>query len=274
MRTLNALVIIPLLAVSQAIAQPEESIVFNYAIDLYEKKDFEEAAAAFEKFMKDFPNSVLKARAHYNVGVCFRDKKDYEKAKYVFLELLEQDYNERDENSLMEPYTLYKHHACRTLAQIALDEKKYDEAENYIQLFAKKYPYQHFCGNEWAAFDMYKAVMLAKVYEGTGRTHDALKELVPHLFNDQLASNEEVRDQLSLILERHFTRSAIQHEMNAALESLRIEKKNKRSSPVMRFFNIEVSLRDYAEDENKLNEDPILYYRKIARENDFFRKYL
>ena len=251
-------------------AQSEESMVFGYAFDLYEQQKFEDAAISLQKFLRDFPKSELKGRAHYNLAICYKDLKDNQKAKAVFQEILDQDYNERDENSLMEPYTLYKHHSCRALASMALEEKNYKEAEKYIHLFDKKYPYQHFCGNEWSAYDMYKAVMLAKVYEATNRTDQAMKELIPYIFSNALASNEGVLEELSTILDKHFTKADIRAEMNKAIESLTIEKKKKETIATIQLFNVNVAVEYYEDTKGDGKE----FYKEIVRKSEFFKKYL
>lgn len=261
---------LPLISIAQS---KEEEIVFEYAVDLFNEGKFQDAANSFKKFMKDFPQSELKGRAHYNIALCYTELKNYAQAKTTFLEILNEPYNEKDENSLMEPYTLYKHHACRMLAFIALDEKQYEEAEKYINLFDKKYPYQHFCGNEWAAYHMFKAVMLAKVYAGTNRVAKAIEILVPHSFENGLASNARVLDELDTIVSQNFTKEEIKAELNRALTSMAVSRKKKETIVTIKLFNVEVNV-DFYWQHPEPGKSAVEHYKDIIRSNPFFKKYL
>ena len=260
----------PVSSVAQA---KEEKIVFEYAVDLFQNAKHQEAADSFKKFMADFPKSRLKGRAHFNLALSFRALGDTARAKATFHEILEMNYNEKDENSLMEPYTLYKHHSCRMLALIALNEHDYTAAERYIEMFDKKFPYQHFCGNEWAAYNMFKAVMLARVYTGTNRFEKALQALVPYTFSDALASNQEVLEELEVILRREYTKPEIKAELLNAIESLQVTQKKNRTVATITLFKTNVEVEDYAfEKESK--ESALEHYKKVVMSNEFFKKYL
>lgn len=251
----------------------EEKIVFEYAVDLFQNEKHQEAANSFKKFMADFPKSRLKGRAHFNLALSFRALGDTARAKVTFHEILQMGYNEKDENSLMEPYTLYKHHSCRMLALMALDEHDYTAAERYIEMFDKKFPYQHFCGNEWAAYDMFKAVLLAKVYTGTNRFEKAVKTLVPYTFSDALASNEKVLEELEVIVRREYTKPEIKAELINAIESLQVTQKKDRTIATITLFKTNVEVEDYFL-EKETNESAVEHYKKLVMSNGFFKKYL
>lgn len=251
----------------------EEKIVFDYAVDLLENEKYQDAADTFSKFLTDFPDSPLKGRAHFNLALSFKYLGDLTRAKATFLEILRMPYNERDENSLMEPYTLYKHHACRMLAFIAMDEQDYQSAERYITMFDKKFPYQHFCGNEWAAYNMFKAVMLAQVYAATNRSQKALETLAPYTFSNALASNERVLEELEIIVRREFTKDEIKAELIRALESLQVKQRKGETMATIMLFNVSVEVEDYSEPRNG-NEPPAEHYKRIVKSNQLFKRYL
>ena len=251
----------------------EEEIVFEYAVDLFQSEKNQDAADSFGRFIEGFPDSPLKGRAHYNLALSFKELGDGARAKTIFHEILAMPYNERDENSLMEPYTLYKHHSCRMLASIALDEQNYKEAEHYIKMFDKKFPYQHFCGNEWAAYKMFKAVMIARVYTGMNQPQRAIKTLAPFTFSDALASNEEVLETLESTVRREFTKDEIKAELTRAIESLQVTQANDRTTAAMMLFNVKVEVEDFYMDKDA-NESDLEHYRRIVRSNEFFKKYL
>src|SRR5690349_4844456 len=99
--------------------------------------------------MKEYPQSPAKDDAHFNIGYIQFNLRQYKEAASTFHEILNMSYNELADNSLMEPYKLYKHNSARYLAEISLEVKEWKDAERYIHMYDKEYPYQHFCGNEW-----------------------------------------------------------------------------------------------------------------------------
>ena len=250
-----------------------DQVLFDQAVRRFEDEDYAGAAEDFRQFMTRFPQSQLLARSHYNLALTYDRMNDFETSKKLFLEILEQPYNERDENGLMEPYTQYKHHSCRHLAAIALRENDYKSAEKYIHLFDKKYPYQHFCGNEWSAYDMFKAVMKARVYEGTDEVRKAMEELLPFIFSDALASNDDVLDELSGILERNYTRDSIQQEFKSALMSLEVKETKKNTSVTILLYGVTIQVQDFFF-EQAADVSGKEHYQKIVEENALFKKFL
>jgi tetratricopeptide (TPR) repeat protein len=218
---------------------------FDEAYKFYEDGDLENALVTFYEFMRVYPESHLVARAHFNIGCVSRELKRVEGAKAAFLEILDKEYDEMDPNSLMEPYALYKHHSCRHLAEIFLEEKNYKEAEKYIQHFDKVYPYQHFCGNEWAAYDIYKATMEARVLEGKQKHERAIAVLLPEIFENGLASNDYLLDELIGILNRHFTNDEIQGELRNALSSLKVESKKRGDVATIKLYGHDIVVNEY-----------------------------
>jgi tetratricopeptide (TPR) repeat protein len=254
--------------------QKEDEQAFEVAIEFYEAENYQEAERKFSEVMSLFPNSGLKPRAHFNLALTYCVLKDYDKAEATFLEILDQPYNETDDNSLMEPYTLYKHHACRNLAFIAIEKKNFALAEQYIEKFDKKFPYQHFCGNEWAAYDMFKSVMRAKVYAGTGRINKALDVLVPRVFTNALASNENLLMEMIAILESNFTQEQIRTELTKAIASLTIERKKKERVAFITLFGVKAEVEDSYFDPRMQNQSDTEYFEKIVKENMLFKKFL
>jgi hypothetical protein len=170
----------------------------------------------------------------------------------------------------MEPYTLYKHHSCRKLAEIALTEKDYNAAEKYIRMFDKEYPYQHFCGDEWSAYDMYKAVMLCKAHEGKGEIKKAMQVLLPYIFSDALASNREVIRELTRLLEANFTKEQNKQEFTRALSSLSLKENRKEVRATIELYGVKVEVEDYFFDpKSNANE----YFQQKVKENELFQKF-
>src|SRR5690349_8226543 len=90
-----------------------DDLAFQNAISLYEDGRENDALLAFYEFMNLYPQSPLRGRTHYNIGYIQFERHNYQAAATAFKQILDEDYNERDSNSLMEPYMLYKHQSCR-----------------------------------------------------------------------------------------------------------------------------------------------------------------
>ena len=275
MKTLSFLVIVSLCIVQKIFAQEEpkteDEIFFERGIEHFEQQYYIGAAEEFEAFLTKFPKSPLLGRAHYNLALSHFRLRNYQTAKKVFHQILDQPYNEQDENDIMEPYTLYKHHSCRKLAEIALQEMDYNAAEKYIRMFDKEYPYQHFCGNEWSAYAMYKAVMQGKVYQGKGETKKAMQVLLPYIFSDALASNQEVLRELSHLLETAFTKEQNQQEFTRALASLEVKENKKEPRATIELYGVKVEVEDYFFD---TKTDAKEYFQKKVKEHELFQKFL
>lgn len=253
-----------------------EGKLFDQAWQHFDAGDFLTAAAEFDLIMKQYPKSNLVARAHFNKALCYYNYKDFVTSEKIFTEILDARYNEKDPNGLMEPYALYKHRTCRYLADLALKRNDYVVAEKYIHLFDKKYPYRHFCGNEWSAYAMFKAVMLAKVYSGTGQIQKAMEVLLPHIFSDMLASNEGVLHEVENILETHYSKTDVGVEFEKALSTLTLKSIKKRTAWCITLYHVEIEVEGFpiGEEENgkKLSEED--QYKQIVLNNALFKRFL
>ena len=246
---------------------------FEKAYAYFDDGDLSNAALEFRKFIEEYPQSQMVPRAHYNVAYINYQLKDYGTAKTIFQEILTKPYNEHDLNSLMEPYTLFKHRSSRHLAEIAILEKDYESAEEYIEMFDKKYPYKHFCGNEWAAYHQEVALMRAQVYEGMNQLQKALEVLLPRTFNEFLVSNDEVLDRLIYLLENNYSKESIREELTSSLKSLKVEV---NGNATLMLYGVKVQIWTPRPTEGRLTKDFTgqEYYRDIARENRLYKTFL
>jgi tetratricopeptide (TPR) repeat protein len=251
----------------------EDQLAFDKAFALYDSGTHEQAVLAFSDFMERYPRSPLRARAHFNVAYLYHELHYDAKAAAVFKEILNEGYNENDENSLMEPYTLYKHNSCRHLAEIYLEQKDFAQAETSMEMFDKEYPYQHFCGNEWAAYDHYKATMYARLYAGKGQYGRAVRNLVPYTFDNDLASNAGLLHELVLILRTHYTTAEIQAELRHALTTLSMRAKKGEVQARLTLFGEKVNVTpDYFNPNIDFNS--LEGYKVVVNENELFKTFL
>lgn len=155
-----------------------------------------ESIKKYKELIKKYPNSHHFFNALNNMALAELSLgKEYE-ALLTFKRILTSEVNEIDNlglgsEKLFEPYTNYKNRAALNIALLHLKWKNYKLAIDYLDL-TKNYPFQHFCGNAHEAIKLYKIELYAKAYIGLNDKNSALNILLPELFNDALADNEEI----------------------------------------------------------------------------------
>lgn len=271
MKKLLVIMLLPLVAAAQSKKPSEDERAFDNAYQLVSDGKQEEALDAYRSFMKTHPKSSLKPRAHFNAAYLAFALGNLTEARDTFLEILDMGYDEREENSLMEPYALYKHNSAVYLAEISLQVKDWDAAKKYIHMFDKIYPYQHFCGNEWAAYHTMKARMDARLFEGQGRNDDAVRALAPHLFGNGLASVAGAQSDLRDLLRRNYSDEEIRKELNSALASSRIIRKKQSISGQITFFGVVIDIDTPSWDDPEITRDGML---ELVKENPVFAAFL
>ncbi|TCJ17598.1 hypothetical protein EPD60_05230 [Flaviaesturariibacter flavus] len=202
----------------------------------FNDSNFVAATKLYRTVARRTGNDALFGHALYNLGVTYYRRNLPDSAKECFRRLLFFDLDEfdrggRGEGIMGEPYAQYKHNSCEMLATIALKESDYGLALEYIRKFDVEYPYQHFCGNEYKAFDYYLATMYARAYCGLGDTARAISVLLPHVFDEGLASNAAVLRLLLPLLRSRYDLAQLSGELYEAAGRLQTgsEKINGRS---------------------------------------------
>lgn len=223
------ILLLTLLLSIQAIAQENnaktETEWFDELMETYYDGDFMTAYLGLGQFIDKYPNSDLVPRATFNQAFLLRELGKDNEAKMILKRILNSEYNEYDSyGGIMEQYALYKNRSAKHLAEIALFEKEYEKASKYIYLFDQVYPYKHFCGNELSADEIYTQTMYAKMYHGKGKTTKAIKKLLPHMFFNGLAGNQEVLDLLNEYLPMVFSRDEIKSLLQESIESFKVKK--------------------------------------------------
>ena len=152
----------------------------------------------YDELIKNFPKSKHIFRALNNKGFALLELKKYDKAKEIFLQIVSSEANDKEKGGIgsgimSEPFANYKNRALNMLANMEIQNKSYEEAIKYLNE-TKKYPYRHFCGNAYAAEQLYMAEQLSKCYIGLNQNDKALDILLPNIFENGLASNDELID--------------------------------------------------------------------------------
>ena len=209
----------------------EDQKLFDKAFELHQDEKLDSALMVFRQLRSKYPTSELIPRVHYNIGYILKEQGETEEAEIAFKEIIASSYREKDPggHGLMgSQYALYKHFSCEQLADIYIQKQEFKEAEKYVRMFDRKYPYEHFCGNELTAYQIFKAQSYAKVYEGQGKLDEAINQLVPHIFYTGLADNDELIKDLIKLLDKRYSREEIKIELRKSISTLNIKDSKKR----------------------------------------------
>ncbi|MBI4433029.1 MAG: outer membrane protein assembly factor BamD [Candidatus Omnitrophica bacterium] len=84
---------------------PEEQ--YAWALDFYNKKDWDRAIEEFQKLPEVFPNSRLSAEAMYTMGLCWEEKRDLSKAADAYQKLVDRyPYSDRIKDAMKREFEI------------------------------------------------------------------------------------------------------------------------------------------------------------------------
>jgi tetratricopeptide (TPR) repeat protein len=177
----------------------------------------------YEEFITAYPKSKLVPKALYNLAHINSLLGETEEEISYLQQLLAAKANDRDasgRNGLMEnPYANYKHEASWRLTQIYIDKGDFEKALAYKKI-NDTYPLQHFCGNAFAAEEIFNAQAYGAIYHGMGKTKKALHYLLPHIFENGFADNKELVTQTIAILKEQNDIDTIKSSLKNAMSNI------------------------------------------------------
>lgn len=237
----------------------------------------------YEDLIEDYPNSKLFYRALNNAALISNQLDYKDEAIEYYNQILNSDANDKEEGGvgsglMAEPYALYKNRAAKSLAEIYLSQENFNKAIEYINL-TKKYPYQHFCGNEYAADEIYIATLYTKAYLGLGKVKDGLDYSLPHVFFNGLADNSEIQILALETIKKNFSKKEIDSELDKALNSIKMVDKEDYQVGVITLFGRNIQLPDDSfityTNESELNDIKKLSekenYQRIFKNSKFYK---
>lgn len=276
---LTILVFVGLTSFGQQVELRPDQTAFENALDVYYDEELDSALDLFNRFLIDYPNSDLTPRAEYNMAYILRECQRDLDAIPVFKKIIDSNYYEYEPaGGLMEEYALYKHRSAFFLADIYLNQRDYDKAKTYIRLFDKKYKYNHFCGNEMMANEINTSRQYARLYHGQGKTNKAIKKLLPYLFYDGLASNDQAIELLDELLNYKYSKGEIERSIKQAISSLVI---NSDDKALIEFLDTKIQVKDEQlfalgnlDFMENLELEGIEKWNKVLNTHPLFSKYL
>lgn len=237
----------------------------------------------YEELIDNYPNSKLLYRAINNAALISNQLDYKDEAIEYYNQILNSEANDKEEGGvgsglMAEPYALYKNRAAKSLAEIYISQEKFNKALEYIDL-TNKYPYQHFCGNEYAADEIYIATLYTKAYLGLGKVNEGLDYSLPHVFFNGLADNSEILILTLETIKNNFSRKEIDSEINKAVKSIKMVNKEDYQVGTVTLFGRNIQLPDDSfityTNENDLNEIENLSekenYQRMFKNSKFYK---
>ncbi|WP_396147911.1 tol-pal system YbgF family protein [Flavobacterium sp.] len=234
----------------------EEKIKSQIAIEIKENV-LEKVIQNYTELISEYPKSKLIFRALNNKGFAELELEYYGEAEKTFLKILNSDANDKEKggigSGLMgEPYANYKNRACKILADLELKKENFTNALKYLDT-TKKYPYQHFCGNEFASEEIYMAEMYSKCYLGLNQYDKAYDILLPNIIENGLASNSELIEITFNALLKNYKKEDLKSQFENSFKNVIAQKetrnKNEYTYYYINFLNRKIELSSW-----KLNE--------------------
>jgi tetratricopeptide (TPR) repeat protein len=174
-----------LLSGNFASAQKMPEDYFTEAIALNEAGKSEEALAGFQYIVKYCKRNELYSRALFNVAFLYEKLKKHDSALFVYKTIIQSGFDEKEWSGLGimdNPYAMYAHNSCSNISSIYSELQQYDSALHYFALADTVYPYEHFCGNAYEAYYVYRAVRYAELYGQLKAPDKALGALLQAAF--------------------------------------------------------------------------------------------
>lgn len=234
----------------------EEKIKRQFAIEIKENV-LEKVIQNYTELISEYPKSKLIFRTLNNKGFAELELEYYGEAEKTFLKILKSDANDKEKggigSGLMgEPYANYKNRACKILADLELKKENFTNALKYLET-TKKYPYQHFCGNEFASEEIYMAEMYSKCYLGLNQYDKAYDILLPNIIENGLASNSELIEITFNALLKNYKKEDLKSQFENSFKNVIAQKetrnKNEYTFYYINFLNRKIELNSW-----KLNE--------------------
>lgn len=202
------------------------------------------ALTQFEHIVNYYPKSAYYYKSLYNKGYIELSLDSNKAAKNTFIILLNSKAKDKSKGGLgsgimAEPYTNYKNRAAKIIAEIYIEEKNYEKAIEYLNL-TKKYPYYHYCGNEYEQESIYLRTQYAICYNGLNMVDSAISILLPKLLESGLSDNSNLIKLLYETLLTKYSKLELIDEYEKAFNNYIIESNtrvvNKKKYDVKEYY--------------------------------------
>lgn len=256
----------------------KEKIKYDILVD--EKEEILELALEqFEKIIEEYPNSKFYHKSLYNLAH-ISSKMEYEEDEIKYLKMILNSEANDTENSgrsglMANPYANFKNEASNRLTEIYISKNDYKTALDYKKI-NEKYPLQHFCGNAYAEDEINNIKQYAEIYIGQGQNKKALKTLLPHIFNNGLASNSDLVELTIKTLGNNYELATAKSNFETSIRNSysKIEKKNGNewTSYFIKYYDTEIEIPSwnlgFETDDEKLKSE----LKTFVEKSEFYKK--
>lgn len=252
----------------------------KYGVLKNEKEEILELALdQFRKIIQDYPNSELYHKSLYNLAH-ISSLLNYEEDEIKYLEMILNSNANDKENSgrsgiMSNPYANFKNDASKRLTEIHINKGEYQTALEYKKL-NEKYPLQHFCGNAFATDKIYNAKQYAKIYIGLGDNEKVLSYLLPHIFNNGLASNSSLVELTTNFLKENYSQEKLRTDFENSTKNIysKVEKNgdNEWTNYYIKYFDSEIEIPSWSLSFETYNEKTKSELERTIKESEFYKK--
>ncbi|AZA53637.1 tetratricopeptide repeat protein [Chryseobacterium sp. G0201] len=245
----------------------------NFAIELKENT-LEKVISNYDELIKEFPQSKLIFRALNNKGFAEIENGNYDNAKKTFQKILNSNADDLEKigvgSGIMgEPYSNYKNRALKTLARIEIRDRNYQQAVQYLNE-TKKYPYRHFCGNEYAQDEIAMAELYSQCYIKLEQHEKAFDILIPNIIENGIADNSEITILAYNTLIKKYHKEDLKTLFENSFKNIIIRSENKFTSYNINFLNRNIRLPDWELSEAISKKDKEDIIKQILKNSKFY----
>lgn len=191
-----------------------QEVLFQEGKELHRQGLLESACLKFEQFLKEYPNVPDAHKATFSLGEIYYELQQYDQAIDYFKKEIESGISDFDSTVIKKwswnPSVYYKNRACNYLVEIYLQQQKFDQALEYLEL-SDQYPNIQEC-NMGMCQGIFKASSSLKIYIGLGQPKQALKKSLPFLFtcyNADSRWNSFFTEDVLEVLEKHYSMDSL-----------------------------------------------------------------
>lgn len=169
-------------------------------------------------------------RARKGLAQQYEEVGDFSSAEAALIRNFERSGDDRepsgDPNLMGNPFANFRHFAAFDLADFYFRRQRVILASAYLSAAKYSFPFQHFCGNALLTEEFRVALLQSKILEGLGQSEDAVRVLIPHVFEREsnLGLDRELATRAGTLLGSQLDSKQTQDFVNQSLQSVRTVK--------------------------------------------------
>ena len=257
--------LIPLLTACDANLKARKTAQKAFAA--YGNDDKLKAAQYFLRLSEKFPESHFYGRNLYNASYIFYEIDSLNKAKLLFLRVLDSDIHDDEKDSSRQwgmTRTNYKHFACRNLGTIAHRQSDLRTAIQYFQRAQSEFRFVSDSSEMVKRQEVLLRQQISNVYLDMNKPDSALIVVLPDALSESPWSKHHAKEFTKQIIYTHFDPKAVLSELIAGFGNIN----QHPSFVVIPFYNYEIVVAPYLTNIEKMTGS---YFKRTAFYVDLYR---